>query len=51
LCWRAISRVKSRYIMWSLVRAGTQAWPATVAVIDHVCAHVAAEVAAERPSG
>jgi DNA-binding transcriptional LysR family regulator len=37
--------------MWSLVRAGTQAWPATVAVIDHVCAHVAAEIAAERPSG
>jgi hypothetical protein len=25
--------------MWSLVRAGTQAWPATVAVIDRVRAH------------
>jgi DNA-binding transcriptional LysR family regulator len=37
--------------MWSLVRAGTEAWPATVAVIDRVCAHVAAEVAADRPSG
>jgi len=33
--------------MWSLVRAGTQAWPATVAVIDHVCNQVPERV--ERP--
>ncbi|MDT7658171.1 MAG: hypothetical protein QOF38_2886, partial [Pseudonocardiales bacterium] len=32
--------------MWSLVRAGTQAWPATVAVIDRVRAHADNEVRA-----
>jgi DNA-binding transcriptional LysR family regulator len=32
--------------MWSLVRAGTQAWPATVAVIDRVRAHADNEVGA-----
>jgi hypothetical protein len=26
--------------MWSLVRAGTQTWPANLTVIDHVRAHV-----------
>jgi DNA-binding transcriptional LysR family regulator len=33
-----VARTERR--MWSLVRAGTQAWPANLAVIDHVRAHV-----------
>ena len=45
----ALARADRR--MWSVVRAGTQEWPATVAVIDAVRRHAAARAAAGRAAG
>jgi DNA-binding transcriptional LysR family regulator len=45
----ALARADRR--MWSVVRAGTRGWPATVAVIDAVRRHAAARAAAGRAAG
>jgi DNA-binding transcriptional LysR family regulator len=45
----ALARIDRR--MWSVVRAGTQAWPATTAVIDAVRRHAQAPGSAAAPPG
>ena len=46
-----VALAKADRRMWSVVRAGTQEWPATVAVIDAVRRHAAARAAAGPAAG